>query len=583
MEKVWQVRPKIDNDFIIKNPGFSRVVLQLLFNRGLKDKKEIEQFFNSSSGDFFDPFLFNNMATAVDLIIKHIKAEDKIVIYGDYDADGVTSTAILAQVLTILKAKIEIYIPDRASEGYGLNKKAIDEFIKNNLKLIITVDGGIRDKNEVEYAKASGLDIIITDHHVSPEEKDLPDCLIINPNVAGENYPFKNLAGAGVAAKLAEAIISRAKLPKEIKEKLREQTLDLAAIGTIADCVSLLGENRILVKEGLKVVNKNKRMGLGELIKVAQINGEIEEWNIGFQIAPRLNAAGRMEHANTAFELLTTKNKEEAETLSRRLNNRNIDRQRITEEIMGEIEKKIEVGADPVRKSTLSNGAREKIIIGVCPLREEKEAEVWNEGVIGLVAGKLSDKYYRPVLVITKGQEGYKGSGRSIPEFNIIAALEEAREFLEKYGGHPAACGFSLKEENLENFIDKMKKLAEGKLNKTDLRPKLEIEAELALEEIDEGLVKNLEKFSPFGQDNPRPKFISRKAQIKDIINMGIDGQHVKFRFNGLWAVAFGRSEEWKKFKIGDKVDVVYYIENNNFNGRSEVQLKLVDIKSHNA
>jgi len=568
MEKIWQIMPKIEDEFVKQNSGYSRVVLQLLFNRDLKDKKEMEKFLNPSASDFFDPFLFNNMAAGVDLIIKHIKAGNKIVVYGDYDADGVTSTAILAQVLTILKAKIEIYIPDRAGEGYGLNKKAIDEFLKNDLKLIITVDGGIRNKEEVEDAKKKGLDIIITDHHVAPEEKDLPGCLIINPNVAGENYPFKNLAGVGVAAKLAEAIISRARLEEGIKKKLREQTLDLAAIGTVADCVSLVGENRILVREGLKVLNKNKRMGLNELIKVAQINGRIEEWNIGFQIAPRLNAAGRMERANTAFELLTTKNKEEAEALARRLNNRNIDRQRITEEIMAEIEKKI------------ATGKMDKIIIGVCPLKEEEEREVWNEGVIGLVAGKLCDKYYRPVLVITKGQEGYKGSGRSIPEFNIIVALEEGKEFLERYGGHPAACGFSLKEGNIKKFTSKIKEIAKIKLAGVDLRPKLEIEAELGLEEVSQNLVKDIASFSPFGQDNPRPKFISHGAQIKDIINMGIDGQHIKFRFNGLWALAFGRSEEWKNFKIGDRVDIVYYVENNNFNGRSEVQLKLIDIRN---
>ncbi|MDD5031896.1 MAG: single-stranded-DNA-specific exonuclease RecJ [Patescibacteria group bacterium] len=570
MEKIWQVMPKIDNDFIKKYPEYNRVVLQLLFNRNLKDKKEMEKFLNPSADDFFDPFLFNQMAAGVDLIIKHIKAGNKIVVYGDYDADGVTSTAILSEVLTILKAKIEIYIPDRASEGYGLNKKAIDEFIKNDLKLIITVDGGIRNKEEVEYAREKGLDIIITDHHVAPEEKDLPGCLLINPNVEKENYPFKNLAGAGVAAKLAEAIISQAKLGEGIKQKLREQILDLAAVGTIADCVSLLGENRILVKEGLKVLNKNKRVGLGELIKVAQVNGQIEEWNIGFQIAPRLNAAGRMEHANTAFELLVTKNQEEAEALARRLNNRNMDRQKITEEILAAIEKKI------------TTGAEDKIIIGVCPLDKEKEQEVWNEGVIGLVAGKLCDKYYRPALVITKGKDGYKGSGRSIGEFNIIAALEEGKEFLERYGGHPAACGFSLKEKNLEKFTDKMKKLAEIKLAKADLRPKLEIEAELDLGEVDANLIKDIVSFSPFGQDNPKPKFVSFGAQIRDMVNMGIDGQHIKFRFNGLWAVAFGRSEEWKNFKIGDKVDIVYYAENNNFNGRSEVQLKLVDVKMNN-
>jgi len=222
----------------------------------------------------------------------------------------------------------------------------------------------------------------------------------------------------------------------------------------------------------------------------------------------------------------------------------------------------------------------DKIIIGVCPLKEEEEREVWNEGVIGLVAGKLCDKYYRPVLVITKGQEGYKGSGRSIPEFNIIAALEEGKEFLERYGGHPAACGFSLKEGNIKKFTSKIKEIAKIKLAGVDLRPKLEIEAELGLEEVSQNLVKDIASFSPFGQDNPRPKFISQQAQIKDIINMGIDGQHIKFRFNGLWALAFGRSEEWKDFKIGDRVDIVYYVENNNFNGRSEVQLKLIDIRN---
>lgn len=564
--------PKIKDEFISKYPGYNRVVLQLLFNRGLKEKEAIENFLDSDFSKISDPFLFKDMEAAVELIIKHIREQNKILVYGDYDADGVTSSALLAEVLKILKAQAEVYIPDRVSEGYGLNRKAIDEFIKGNIKLIITVDGGIRDKEEVGYIKKKGLDIIITDHHAAPEKENLPDCLIINPNVRDERYPSKDLAGVGVAYKLVSAIIAKSKLPEEKKTKLKERTLDLVAIGTVADCVNLLGENRILVKEGLKVLNKTSRLGLRKLIEAAQIRGNLESWNIGFQLGPRLNAAGRMEHANTAFGLLVTKDKKEAEDLAIKLSKKNIDRQRITEEIMEEIEKQI----------IAENKQEDYIIIGVCPLRE-KEQEAWNEGVIGLVAGKLCEKYYRPVLVITEVGDGYKGSGRSIEEFNIVAALEEAKKFLEKYGGHPAACGFSLLSANLDNFIAKMRKAAKRELSQTNLQPKLKIEAELNLNEIDEKLFGGIEKFLPFGQGNPQPKFFTKGVQIKDIMNMGADGQHVKFRFNGFWAVAFGRSEEWKDFKIGDMVDMVYYIEKNNFNCRSEVQLKLVDVKSHNA
>jgi single-stranded-DNA-specific exonuclease len=570
MGKIWQVLPPISNDFIDLHSEYDRIFLQLLFNRGLKEKREIEEFLNSDFKTIPEPFLFKDMGSAVDLIIEHIKKQSKILVYGDYDADGVTSSALLVEILRILKAPVDVYIPDRVSEGYGLNKKAIEEFAKNNIKLIITVDGGIRDKDEINFAKEKGLDVIVTDHHVAPEKENLPECLIINPNVKDETYPSKNLAGVGVAYKLAIAIIAKAKLPEEAKEKLREQILDLVAVGTVADCVSLLGENRTLVKEGLKILNKTKRIGLQKLIKKAQISGKLESWNIGFQLGPRLNAAGRMEHANTAFGLLITKDEQEAESLAEKLNEKNIDRQRITEEIMAEIEKQI----------SSEKKEEDYIIIGICPLRKEDESEVWNEGVIGLVAGKLCDKYYRPVLVITEAEDGYKGSGRSIEEFNIVAAVEEAKEFLEKYGGHPAACGFSIASSSLEKFTAKMREVAARELAQINLQPKLKIEAELDLNKIGDELQGNIEKFLPFGQDNPQPRFLTKNAQIKDIMNMGVDGQHVKFRFNGFWAIAFGRSEEWKEFKIGDKVDIVYYIERNEFNGRSEVQMKLVDIKS---
>lgn len=572
--KIWQLMPKIDNEFINKFPEFSPIVLQLLFNRALIEKEEIGRFlYPLENFSEISPNAFGKMAEAVDLIIKNIKEKNKIVIYGDYDADGVTSSAVLYETLRILKADVSVYIPDRVSEGYGLNIKAIDDIEKMGVGLIVTVDGGIRSNKEVEYAKNLGLEVIITDHHMPPDnDADLPKCLIINPNAKAEKYEFKYLAGVGVAYKVAKAIISSSKLPDEIKEKLTERVLDLVAIGTIADCVKLYGENRLLVKKGLEVLNKKKRVGIKCLVEAAQINGTrpLDSWNVGFQISPRLNAAGRMDHANTAFELLVTEDEEEAKNISMRLNERNSDRQKITEEIMAEVEKQINEG--------------DQIIIGICP--ENYENESWKEGVIGLVAGRISEKYYRPALVITRVENGLKGSGRSIDEFNLIEAIEKAGEFLDKFGGHPSACGFSLKEENFKGFSEKIRLLAKEKLDKIDLRPKLKIEAEIKMIDVNEELFHEVEKFSPFGQNNEKPKFACFGVLIVDIMKMGINGQHIKLRLKSdnsriISAIGFGQTEQWKDLAIGEKIDIVSYIDLNEFNGKKDVQLKIIDIKKH--
>jgi len=582
-QKKWHILPKISQNFIKQFPEYNQVVLQLLCNRGIISSQsrndegdtstcrlhqgKIKQFLNPDyRKDSHDPFLFEDMQAAVDLIIKHIKEQNRIVVYGDYDADGVTATAVLAETLETLKGKVDIYIPDRVSQGYGLNKKAIDGLAELESKLIITVDSGIRNKEEVEYAINIGLDIIVTDHHAPAENKEeLPDCLIINPMMANEKYPFKYLSGVGVAFKLAKALISESKLAKADKQKLENKILDLVAIGTIADCVNLLSENRLLVKQGLGIINQQKRPGLTELIKVAQINSQIDSWNIAWQIAPRLNVAGRLEHANTAYQLLVTKNNNEAQTIARRLNDKNIERQKITEEIVDYCNNFIE-------KEMLND----RILILVCP--EIKKP--WPEGVIGLVASRLCEQYSRPVIVITKVNKEFKGSGRSIDEFNIIKAIEQISDNLVKFGGHAGACGFTINsEDKLNSFIKKIKKIANQELKKVDLKSKIVIEKELDLQEINEELIKDLERFAPFGEANPRPKFVSRNVQIRDIMNMGINGQHIKFRVNGLWALAFGQASQWQDLRIGDKVDMVYYAEINEFNGRSKVQLKIVDIK----
>lgn len=569
--------PPAAADFIKKNPAYNKIILQLLFNRGIIKPEQIENFFQPDKMIFSDPFLFKNMKAAAALVIKHVKEQNLIVIYGDYDADGVTATAVLTEILNIFKAKTNVYIPSRSSEGYGLNKKAIAELIKAGAKLIITVDNGIRNKNEVAYAKSLGLDIIITDHHEPPPEKnDWPDCLIINPKA--EAYAYKNLAGVGVAFKLAQGLIELSRLAKPLKDKLIERILDLAAIGTVADMVSLLGENRSLVSRGLKIINQGKRPGLSELIKIAKTNGngnkKINSLAIGWQISPRLNSAGRLDHANTAYELLITKNKKEAEEIAKKLNLKNGERQKITETITAYC-----------RQIIKEKMSEDKILIVCSPNLENEAAETsWPEGVVGLVAGRLCDEYGRPVLAITKIKNEIKGSGRSISEFNIMAAIESSSRYLDKFGGHAAACGFTLKSpEALAEFSQEMKKIASRALNGVELKPKILAEAEINLSDINDEFLEALENFEPFGQDNERPKFLSRGLAVMDKVKMGANAQHIKFRFGSIWGVAFSQAENFKDFKIGDKIDAVYYLEFNEFNGRRAPQMKIVDIHKANA
>ena len=577
MTKDWQIAPKVSDKILKKYPEYNRVILQLLINRGFRDKKDIERFLKGTYEDAHDPDDFKDMAAAVDSVINHVKKKNKILVYGDYDADGVTASVVMVETLKTLKADVGVYIPFRTTEGYGMNMNALEEAKDKGVKLIITVDTGIRNAPEAEFAKSLGLEIIITDHHSAPEEKkDWPKCLVINPNLPGEKYPFRFLAGVGVAFKFATAITRRSKLSGDDKKKLEDRILDLVAVGTVADMVPLRDENRILVKKGLEILNKTKRIGLRELIEVSQLNNgkKLDSWNIGFQLGPRLNAAGRLDHANTAYELLITRDRSRAKELAQALNQRNFERQMITEKISEEIVKMLE--DDPKCKDN-------KIIIAVTDKGLEKKA--WNEGVVGLIAGRVAEKFYLPALVITVGSNGeFKGSGRSIEEFNLIKALEECSKFLYKYGGHPAACGFSLEEKNLNGFMKKIQEIAGRELGKLVLKPKVKIDIELDLSEISENLILELEKFAPFGAGNEKPKFVSKKILVMDIMRMGAQNQHIKLRVKSeesslIYAIGFGQSEQWKALKIGDKIDMVYYPEINEYNGRRDVQLKIIDIK----
>ncbi len=600
--KIWQKLKKAPEElFEIKE--ISPLLIQLLYNRGFDNVSVMKSFLslelerektlsfdkNSQSG-FYNPFLFRDMERAVNIIIDNIKKKNKIVVYGDYDADGVTSSAILLEALQTFHADVEIYLPDRVSEGYGLNKMAIKKIAEQGFSLIITVDNGIRNKEEVAYAKSLGLEVIITDHHILPEDrKDLPDCPIINPADREDNYPFYFLAGVGVSFKLIWALLYKADIDVKQKKAICERALDLVAVGTIADMVSMLGENRLLVKEGLRVINKKKRIGLKELISSTSIKDEkeIESWNIGWQIGPRLNAASRLAHANSAFVLLTTKDVEEAKDLAQELDLRNQSRQKITEEMFAQVEEQIDKNNLPA------------IIVGVA-----KEDQLWNEGVIGLVSGKITEKYYHPSLIITRlvkefefdsekkkmiaKKISFKGSGRSIEGFNLIEAIEECSEYLDKYGGHPMACGFSVDgEKNLKLFLDKLEKIAQEKIDSKILTPKIKIEAELKAKDISIKTVEDIDSLRPYGQNNLQPKFVSYNFTVNDIITMGANNQHIKIRLTlnddsgscAVWGIAFGAADRYNKYKYGDRVDVVYYLDINDFNGRREAQLKIVDIK----
>lgn len=584
--KKWIFAQSPSQEDLEKLGELNKILAAILWGRGFKSEIAAREFIQGkldsnlcvSLGEdlnFYDPFLFRDMEKAVELIISHIKLANKIIVYGDYDADGVTSSSVLAEVLRTLRAEVDVYLPDRVSEGYGLNKPAIKQLKEDGASLLITVDNGIRNKEEVDYAREVGLDIIITDHHILPDSReDLPQCLFINPSDKEDNYPWPFLAGVGVAFKLASALLMRSTLPSEQISLIARRSLDLVAVGTVADMVNLGGENRLLVKKGIDVLNEHRRFGLSALFKEANLrfDQEIEAWNIGWQLGPRLNAASRLGHANSAFSLINASSRQEAEELAKDLNERNRQRQEITESISSQVEAQVDQNNLP------------PIIIGVAP-----EGVEWNEGVVGLVAGRICEKYHRPTLVITRleedGRESFKGSGRSIKGFNLIEAVVSCAQHLDKYGGHPMACGFSIEDtDKLEAFKKDITQIAERSLSEEMLLPKLELDLALPFADINLDLANNLKLLAPFGQDNPEPRFASFSLKVEDITVIGAKQNHVKLRLSqadgqgqSLWAIAFNFAERMQKIKIGDLIDVAYYLNINDFRGRQDVQLKLID------
>lgn len=561
MDKIWEIAPKISEDFRNKFPEINPIVLQLLYNRGITTQEEIDKFLSPDySRDTYNPFLFPDMEKVVERIFRAIAKKEKITIYSDYDVDGVTSSVVLLKTLKELGAEfIDVYLPDREKENYGLNKNALDLISKNKTKLLITCDCGISNFDEVEYAKKLEMDIIVTDHHVVL--KKIPQAYaVINPQIEN-SYPFKYLAGVGVVFKIVQALLKRSSLKN--KEAFEKWLLDLVALGTIADSMPLLDENRVFVKYGLIVLNKTRNIGLRTLIKETKLNlGEITSWNICYQLGPKLNSASRINHANIALKLLLTETIVQAKEIVEQLNKINNKRQKLTDKIIKKI------------KEEIGDEAKEFLII-----REIKDLPL---GLSGLIAGKIAAIYNRPTFIISLKENAIFGSGRSMKDFNLLELLDKTKEYLLQYGGHTSACGFTLKnKENFTEFKTKLKNIAEEKLINYDLRKKYFIEAEIKLEDVNWELEENLEKFEPFGQDNEIPYFLLRKLKIENVQLVGSENQHLQIFVNGgRKLIYFSPPEDQKKIlKPGEKIDVIFELGVNNWNGTKELQMKVIDVK----
>jgi len=561
--KRWIIKDKAPNKFLDQFPEYSKVTLQLLYNRGLKKEEEIEKFLNPDyERDLYDPFLMKDILKATKRIKKAIINNEKIIIYGDYDVDGITATAILYKTLKLLKAKfVDYYIPDRNIEGYGLNNEAINELIKIGTQLIITVDCGITNIEEVKKIKRSGVDIIISDHHLVLDKLPPADA-VINPYRKDDQYPFKDLAGVGVAFKLCQALLKTA---DNRYEPFLKWMIDLVGLGTIADNVPLIDENRIFAKYGLIVLKKTKNLGLRALMAKAKVNPDnLDTEEVNFYLAPRLNAASRMDHAYTSLKLILTDSYQKAEEIAESLNKLNNERQKLIEKITQEI------------KSIISKKKnRFKILV--------LDNDSWPNSVLGLVAGKLVDALNCPVILIERRKEESKGSARSINKFNITKALHECHNLLIKFGGHDQAAGFSLKTENIEAFKKKIYRIANHKIKKEDLILKEIIEAEINPSDINWQFYEEIEKFKPFGEGNPEPIFILKNIEFTELYGVGKEEKHLKLHFDHqakeIKAIGFNLGKLINKTQDKKTIDLVCRLKKNYWNGRCDLELEIYDLK----
>lgn len=558
MKKKWQYYEQQTElvKQIAKEHNISELLARILINRGIVEEEAIRIFLNPKRDDFHNPFLMLDMEKATKRIIKAIKNKEKTIIYGDYDVDGITSITVLKQFLEERGLDVDYYIPNRLEEGYGLNKEAVQEIAKKEYTLMITVDCGISGIEEIDFANSEGIETIVTDHH---EQLDtLPNAYaIINPKRKDNTYPFRGLAGVGVVFKLIQAL----SLELGLDEKEYLKYLDIVCIGTISDIVPLINENRVIAKLGLMLVKCTKNIGLRELIKETGYKN-INSTMISFGIAPRINACGRMGRQEEALQLFLTKDVEKAKEITKHLEKYNVERQETEKSIFNQAMQKLE-------KEDLENVS--SIVLA---------GENWHHGVIGIVASRITEKYFKPtILICIEGNEG-KGSGRSIPGFDLHQALVDSSKFLKKYGGHEMAVGLSLEKDKINDFKKNFEKISENK-NVKQLIPVINIDCEIMKKDLNKETIEQIKLLEPFGEMNKQPLVVYKNLKIVSIRSLS-EGKHLKLMLKDdnetINAIGFNLGELANEYLIGDKIDIVGILETNTYNGQEQIQINIRDI-----
>ena len=554
--KAWKQKPPPPAGFA-RSLGLPPFHAHLLYNRGIREPDLVERHLSADSRLSNDPMLLPDMDGAVSRIRKAIPDRELIGVFGDFDTDGIAGTALLVRALRGLDARTVSYLPDRVDEGHGLSAEAIKTLHSKGVSLLVTVDCGVGSVEEVGLAASLGIDTIITDHHSLPEVA--PKAIaVVNPKRADSAYPFPELTGAGLSFKLVEAIYAAAgrSAPSDL--------LEIAALGTVADVAPLIGENRYIVKEGLKRLNRTQNPGLIALIASSgQRRGFLDTESMSYGLIPRLNAAGRLGDATISLELLIALSAEKAGPIAEKLEQSNIQRRALTEEGMAQA------------GSQLQNGA------GEAPPVIIVEHEDWLPGILGLIAGRLAEQYYRPAVAVTVGPHVSRASARSIPEFNIVEALQSCRDLFDRYGGHPRAAGFTIPTENLPRLKNELMGLADKRLRGLDLVPTIEIDCEISPSLLDDKNYEFVLSLSPFGEGNPAPVYLTRNVVVVEARQVGARGAHLKMRIaheGRSWdAIAFRQGD--RPVSVGDRLELVYTADMDDWGGRRRLQLKVLDFR----
>ena len=558
MNKKWEIyqtnEEKVEK--LQEKYKLNRLLSTLLTNRGITEEAEITKFLNPKRSDFYDPFGMPDMEKAAERILKAIKDKEQIIIYGDYDVDGITSVTVLKSFLEERGIQVNVYIPNRLNEGYGLNKTAMEEIAKQGNKLMITVDCGITAVDEVEYAKTFGIETIITDHHEPAEE--LPKAIaVVDAKRKDNKYECRNLAGVGVVFKLIQAL--SIKLGLDPKEYLKY--LDIVCVGTISDIVPLTDENRVIVKLGLKLVEQTKNLGLKEILQSCGYS-KINSTTISFGVAPRINACGRMGHQEEALNLLLSKEENEVKELTQKINEYNKTRQEIEKNIYNEAVEQIEKEGLDTQNTIVVSG------------------KGWHHGVIGIVSSKITELYFKPSILLCYDNELAKGSGRSIPGFDLHDALMKCQDTIEKFGGHSMAIGITIKKDNFDKFANELEQIAkDSKID--EIVPIINVDAKINLNEVSRETVESLKQLEPFGEGNKTPIFALKNLKVDSIRSLS-EGKHIKMTLKDgnsvVNAIGFNLGYLADEYRIGDKIDVVGTLEINSFNGVDSLQINLKDV-----